>query len=263
MVIREWDPSVHYWLTSAYGSVRQRSQNGEQLEKWKNRKNSNQAIFHPTGIGDIIKLKPWWFLCHKNQANRIRKSHCFASPTAEFWVEQEGRGRQHQGLDKRWTFSYLYSNLTNVTVSRRWQLRGIDFLSYIIPLGAWISCMAVKVYSWLYMRTSIYIPLILLLQPVSSHSLWASHHPPGVSPVMGSLALLQSAFLCLSSIILVCPASYLNTDSYQSSSSVLLYHLALVATAITKFKAHLTWSNSLTGTTAKGSILLHKWWAAL
>lgn len=156
------------------------------IGKMENRINSNQAIFYPTGIGDIIKPKPWWFLCHKNQADHIWKSHCFASPTPEFWEEQEGRGRQHQRLDKRWTFSYLYSNLTNVTVSRQWQLRGIDFLSYIIPLGPWISCMAVKVYSWLHMRTSIYIPLILLPQPVSSHSLWASHHPPVVSPVMGS-----------------------------------------------------------------------------
>lgn len=114
------------------------------------------------------------------------KSHCFASPTPELWEEREGRGRQHQRLDKRWTFSYLDSNSTNVTVSRQWQLRGIDFLSYIIPLGPRISCMPVKVYSRLYMRTSIYIPLILLLQLVSTHSLWASHHPPVVSPVMGS-----------------------------------------------------------------------------
>lgn len=207
------------------------------IGKMENRINSNQAIFYPTGIGDVIKPKPWEFPCHKNQADHIRKSHCFASPTPEFWEEQEGRGRRRQRLDKRWTFSYLYSNLTNVTVSRQWQLRGIDFLSYIIPQGPWISCLAVKVYSWLYMRTSIYIPLILLLEHGLLPLSLSISPSPGSFTCHGVLALFQSAFLCLSSIILVCPASYLNTHSYQSSSSVLLYHLALVATAITKFKA--------------------------
>lgn len=198
------------------------------MENWINR---NQAIFYPTGIGDIIK--PWWFLCHKNQAGHIRKSHCFLSPTPEFWEEQEGRGRQHQRLDKRWTFSYLYSNLTNVTFSRQWQLRGIDFLSYIIALGPWVSYMAVKVYSWLYianlhLHTSD-TPSTIGLLPLS---LSISPSPGGFTR-HGVLAVFQSAFLCLSSLILVCSASY----SYPSSSSVLLYHLAPVATAITKFKA--------------------------
>lgn len=155
------------------------------------------------------------------------------------WKFERSGFKQFWRLDGRWTFSFVYSHLTNVTASPQRRKGGNRFsLCYIIPQGPWHSCMPVKVYSrFVYVNfhlhtSDTYSTACLLPLPLNVSLL-----PGGCTPVAGFGTLLKRRLASsihhprLSSLALQHCLLPVLLPSWGS-----LYHLVLMATAITTFK---------------------------